>query len=174
MIEDEIVHMALPFPNLTGGARIYQAAKMKVYVASSWRNFLQPAIVTMIRKMGHEVYDFRHPEPGGNGFRWTEIDPEWQSWTARKYREALKHPVAKHGYDLDMSALKQADVCVLVMPSGRSASFEAGYALGQGKRVLVVMFEDEGRSPIEPELMYRDCEIVTSPDELFDAFGFPR
>lgn len=37
---------------------------MKVYVASSWRNKLQPDVVAIIRAAGHEVYDFRNPEEG--------------------------------------------------------------------------------------------------------------
>ena len=36
----------------------------KIYVASSWRNPHQPAIVEELRVAGHEVYDFRNP-PGG-------------------------------------------------------------------------------------------------------------
>ena len=141
--------------------------ELKVYVASSWRNLLQPAIVTMIRRMGHKVYDFRNPRPGDVGFSWREIDPNWQQWSPTEYREAMKHPVAERGYNLDIEALRACDVCVLVLPSGRSASWEFGYACGQGRRGIVVMFE-----ACEPELMYREQTIVTSPDELFDAFGF--
>ena len=37
---------------------------MKIYVASSWRNLLQPGIVLALRRCGHEVYDFRNPAPG--------------------------------------------------------------------------------------------------------------
>lgn len=34
---------------------------MKIYVASSWRNLLQPAVVHVLRRCGHDVYDFKHP-----------------------------------------------------------------------------------------------------------------
>ncbi len=141
---------------------------MKIYVASSWRNLLQPAIVHALRRSGHDVYDFKNPAPGNTGFRWTEIDPEWKAWDAKAYREALQHPVAAAGYALDIGALKACDACVLVLPSGRSASWEFGYAMGQGKRGAVVQFD-----PIEPELMYREAEIITNMNELFDAFGEP-
>ena len=141
---------------------------MKIYVASSWRNPLQPAIVAMLRKIGHEVYDFRNPVPGNNGFSWSEIDSDWQNWTPQQYREALEHPVAKRGFDYDMNALQECDACVLVLPSGRSASFEFGWATGAGKVGAVVMFEK-----YEPELMYRGQPILTTPDELFDWAGFP-
>ena len=142
---------------------------MKVYVASSWRNLLQPGIVSMIRSMGHEVYDFRHPTPDNEGFKWAEIDPEWQKWTPEQYREALTHPVALRGFTFDIEALEACEVCVLVLPSGRSASWEFGYACGKGKRGIVVMFDAQ-----EPELMYQGRTIVTTPNELFDAFGNPQ
>lgn len=49
--------------------------KRNIYVASSWRNPYQPVVVGELRFMGHEVYDFRNPEPGSHGFHWSEIDP---------------------------------------------------------------------------------------------------
>lgn len=141
---------------------------MKIYVATSWRNLIQPAIVHALRRCGHDVYDFRHPAPDNKGFSWSEIDPNWQQWSPAEYRAALQHPVAERGHGFDMRALRDCDACVLVLPSGRSASWEFGYAMGQGKRGAVVMLE-----PCEPELMYRGAEIITTMDELFDAFGEP-
>lgn len=142
---------------------------MKIYVASSWRNNLQPGIVGALRAMGHEVYDFRHPLPGNAGFSWREIDPNWQNWTPQQYREALQHPIAVEGYNLDMAALKACDAVVYVLPCGRSASWEFGYAMGQGKRGYVIAFGEA-----EPELMFREASILTTMDELYDAFGPPK
>lgn len=141
---------------------------MKIYVASSWRNIVQPAVVLLLRRCGHEVYDFRHPAPGVSGFSWAEIDPDWQRWTPAQYRAALEHPIAERGYAHDIDALNACDACVLVLPSGRSASWEFGYAMGQRKRAAVVMLE-----PCEPELMYRGAQILTTMDEMFDAFALP-
>ena len=98
---------------------------MKIYVASSWRNNLQPRVVVALREAGHEVYDFRHPAPGNTGFRWSEIAPDWEDWTAEQFREALSHPVAARGFGFDMAALANSDACVLVLPCGRSAHLEA-------------------------------------------------
>lgn len=139
---------------------------MKIYLASSWRNLLQPAILVMLRRCGHEVYDFKNPAPGNSGFSWREIHPDWENWTPQQYREALEHPIAKAGFDLDMNALRDADACVLVLPSGRSASFEFGWAIGAGKIGAVVQFDK-----CEPELMYRGQPILTTPDEVFDWAG---
>ena len=59
--------------------------------------------------------------------------------------------------------------CVLVLPSGRSASWEFGYAMGAGKRGVVVQLEHP-----EPELMDREAEIVTEIGELVKMFGPAR
>lgn len=142
---------------------------MKIYVASSWRNMLQPGIVHALRRCGHEVYDFKNPKPGNRGFAWSAIDPHWEGWTPEQYREALKHPIAQEGYSLDIAAVRECEACVLVLPSGRSASWEFGYAMGQGKRGYVVQFDK-----FEPELMYSEATILTNMDELFDAFGEPH
>lgn len=134
---------------------------MKIYVASSWRNQLQPTVVGLLRGLGHEVYDFRNPAPGNSGFSWKSVDPDWENWTPEAYREALEHPIARSGFDCDMEALRWCHACVLVLPSGRSASFEFGWAIGSGRRGAVVMFEK-----CEPELMYLGNPILTTPNEL--------
>lgn len=139
---------------------------MNIYVASSWRNFAQPAVVHALRECGHEVYDFRRPSPGNKGFSWSEIDPKWKEWTPEQYRKALSHPIAMAGYLLDSNALLVCDACVLVLPSGRSASWELGYAMGKGKRGYVLQMDKE-----EPELMYSEATILTTFDELFDHFA---
>src|SRR5688572_21392889 len=114
---------------------------MRIYVASSWRNGAQPAVVDALRGDGHEVYDFRNPKPGDNGFSWREIDPDWQRWSGEAYRKALEHPVARKGFASDMRALLECDACVLVLPCGRSAHLELGHAVGAGKR-SAVLFPD--------------------------------
>lgn len=137
---------------------------MKIYVASSWRNEFQQEVVRFLRDNGHEVYDFKNPPHGRGGFAWSDIDPDWINWTTEGYVNALKHPVAEHGFNSDFDGMKWADVCVMVLPCGRSANTEAGWMKGAGKKVAVL-------SPIkqEPELMYKLYDLVTSsPDELLE------
>lgn len=136
---------------------------MKIYVASSWRNQQQPEIVDVLRQAGHDVYDFKNPN-GGTGFQWSAIDPEWQTWNTDQYAAALRHPIAQRGYASDIGALRDCDLCVLVLPAGRSASWEFGYAMGQGKRGIV--YHPDGE---EPELMFSAAIIVAEIGALLDA-----
>ncbi len=138
----------------------------KVYVASSWRNEKQPAVVECIRHEGHEVYDFRNPRGNDLGFHWSEIDKEWHNWTPEEYKEALWHPFAVAGFQSDMMAMIWADVFVGVQPFGRSASLELGWAAGMRKKTILYL--DNG----EPELMVKMLDhICCSIDEVLAAIG---
>lgn len=139
---------------------------MKIYVASSWRNEIQPAIVAQLRHQGHDVYDFKNPAPGNHGFGWRQCEPTRPPWTGERLREVLRHQVARDGYACDIGALRACDACVLVLPCGRSAHWELGWAMGAGKRGYVVML-----GPDEPELMYSEATIVASFAELVEAFA---
>lgn len=137
-----------------------------IYVASSWRNPSQPAIVAALREAGHAVYDFRNPRPGDTGFQWSEIDPAWQGWSGSAFRSALTDPIAVAGYGSDFAAMEDADCCVLALPCGRSAHIEAGWFAGAGKP-LYILLAGEYHSQFEPELMYRMATaICVSLDEL--------
>ena len=140
---------------------------MRVYVASSWRNRYQPAVVRLLSEEGYDVYDFRHPVPGDDGFQWSEIDPRWQDWTPEQFRAYLDDPTACSGFELDMNALRACDACVLVAPCGPSAHMELGWACGAGKRTIVFMPE-----ACEPELMYRMVHgIAVSAYEMVQLLG---
>lgn len=146
--------------------------KRKIYVASSWRNSIQPKVVAALRAEGHEVYDFRNPAEGNDGFHWSAIDREWKNWNLQKYVvEIERHPIAAEGFKLDKDALNWCDTCVLVLPCGRSAHLEAGYACGQGKDVIFMLHEDK----FEPELMYLlGNGFVTNTTELCIALRHQR
>jgi len=143
----------------------------RIYVASSWRNAYQPSVVAVLRDAGHEVYDFRNPFNGVKGFAWSEIDPEWQTWSAALYRELLTtHPIAARGFLSDLRGMQWADTCVLVLPCGRSAHLEAGWFCGQGKRTIILTRDGE-----EPELMaLLATDICISMNEVLAALGEPN
>lgn len=141
--------------------------KSKIYVASSWRNVFQQFVVDELRKREYEVYDFKHPEDKSKpGFKWSNIDTDWQGWTMEQYREALKHDYAQLGFSRDFNAMKASDTCVLVLPCGRSAHLEAGWMKGAGRKVIAFIPPNER---IEPELMYGLLDgIALDIDDLIE------
>ncbi|MGD9644280.1 MAG: hypothetical protein AB7U73_01120 [Pirellulales bacterium] len=142
---------------------------MKIYLASSWRNMLQPFYLTVLRRTGHEVYDFRNPHEGDHGFAWREIDSGWKAWTSDQFVKCLQHPIAERGFRNDFEAMQWADAGVLLLPCGRSAHLEAGYFVGAGKPLYIIIPPGE---TIEPELMYKMASaVLTTVDQVFDVFG---
>lgn len=146
----------------------------KIYVASSWRNDLQPVVVTALRAAGHEVYDFKNPE-SRTGFAWSQVEGTHElrgadKWPAAALREVLQHPVALAGFMSDHSAMEWADTFVMVLPCGKSAHLEIGWACGQGKRTFILM-----AAPDTPELMYLEADrVCASVGEILDAIGQNR
>lgn len=125
-------------------------AKHKIYVASSWRNEFYPSVVETLRNDGHEVYDFRNPPTGDEGFKWGNVDPDYMDWTPQEYREQLSCQQAERQFKNDIEAMHSCDACVLVLPCGRSAHTEAGWFAGKGKKVIAYIPTKQ-----EPELMYK-------------------
>ena len=119
---------------------------MKIYVAISFRNDYQQAVVRRLRECGFDAYDFKNPK-NGKPFHWSEIDPNWKEWDHKQFAKSLEHPIVESGFNSDFSAMLEADICVLVTPCGKSAHLEAGYMQGAGKPTIILL------SNGEPELM---------------------
>jgi len=147
---------------------------MKIYLASSWRNKDRVRTVgTVLRQNGHECFDFTNPGDHTalpNGFHWSEIDPDWQEWTANQYRDhLLNHDLSKVGLAQDLGGMEWADVCVALMPFGRSASLELGWFIGKGKPAHILLGDDQ-----EPELMFGlATKIHTNMIELCSTLAEP-
>jgi len=136
---------------------------MRIYLASSWRNKYYESALSILRAVGHNVYDFKHPKEGQQGFAWSDIDPNWQQWTPQQFSKGLCHSIAAWGFKNDFDAMKSADACVLLLPCGRSAHLEGGWMKGAGKKLFILVPEKQ-----EPELMYRmsDGVVDTMSDIL--------
>lgn len=146
-----------------------------IYVASSWRNPMHTAVCAGLRAASIEHYDFKNPE-GGTGFSWREVKTDAPSATGIKskgsdweqvdeYLRMVSHPRALAGFASDFDAMKAADTFVLVLPCGKSAHLELGWAVGAGKRTAILL-ED----PVEPELMYRMVDYLAPT--FFDLLGW--
>lgn len=146
---------------------------MKIYVASSWRNPWQPGVVDLLRNLGHEVYDFREPREGERGFSWREVDPEWKAWSPERYRKGLAHPTAQAGFKSDMDALKWADACVAVLPHGRSAALELGWACGAGKKTAVLFPTGMPLAPVAGHSASTTLPCIACPEGRATRGGDP-
>ena len=139
----------------------------RIYVASSWRNqMMQKAIVHLCRAAKMEVYDFT-ADDGDAAFHWEAVDQDWKGWTVDEYRAGLDHPAAVAGFERDFNAMLWADTMILVMPCGRSAHLELGWACGAEMRTAIWIPPDES---FEPELMYRLVDLVT--DSTMELLGW--
>lgn len=130
----------------------------RIYVASSWRNMTQQSLVKELRKRGHLVYDFRHPEGRNDHNVWESVSSwhglksayQQNALTPENFEAMLQDKKAIERFKEHSEAMSDADTCILLVPCGRSAHCEAGWMSGQGKRVFVL---DIG-STAKPELMY--------------------
>jgi hypothetical protein len=137
---------------------------LKIYPASSWRNEAYPGDVAAMRADAHDVYDFRE---ANSGFRWSGTTyPE-------HICELETDPHVAAAFKRDKDALDWCDVCVLILPCGKSAHLEAMYASARGKPVIIKFCVEE---PLQPELMYRllavgtgGVRFVTNTAELIAA-----
>ena len=144
---------------------------MKIYLASSWRNVNYPLALHMLREAGHEVYDFRNPTGGPpGGFHWEMVDPDWRNWSAARYREALKHPIAQQGFKSDLDGMIWAEACVLLLPCGRSAHLELGWMAGRGKRTII-WANDYEQPDLMPLLADRICISQKEVLQTLEVFG---
>ena len=136
-----------------------------IYVATSWRNTLQPKAVEELRKLGYNVYDFRNPE-GGTGFAFGEvaadmtangtyIDWNHESDNPHILEDVLNHPRCVAGFESDFAAMQAADIVVLLLPSERDAHLEIGWAVGAGKQTHIVL-----DNPCKASLMYRAVDYL--------------
>ena len=125
---------------------------MKFYVASSWRNTDYDYVLKCLNGSGHEVWDWRKPPTGGNGFKWQDIDPTYtdkEMVATYQLKPMLAHRVAQAAFASDFAGMHWCDVGVLLLPCGRSAHMEAGFIKGIGKPVYVLRENED-----EPDLMH--------------------
>lgn len=131
-----------------------------MYVASSWRNEYQQSVVAALKDAGHDVYDFRNPTPGEHELSWREMDG-WENWGAERIASVLRgtdgpiSELAEANFQSNFQALERAEAVLCVMPCGRSAHAELGWAAGAGKRTAVLLLDDS-----EPELMWKVADDV--------------
>ena len=132
---------------------------MKIYLASSWRNETYTTVLAALRSEGYEVYDFRD-----GGFMWSEIGVSGASVDFEQMGEILESSRVQTQFEKDLSALEGADVVVCVLPCGRSAHMELGFAVGMNVPTVLVWADGE------PDVMHLMCDsFVRDTEALLEA-----
>lgn len=107
---------------------------MKIYIASSWKNAEQVReCQAYLEAVGHKADAFCNDTQGRYVFSYTEIGNVDQLNAVT----FLADPRSRRAFQEDKKWLDWADAVVLLLPCGRSAHLEAGYAVGQGKPLII-------------------------------------
>ncbi len=114
------------------------------FIASGWRNKDQVYdLAKKLREKSKKVYCFLNAD---NAHLDTLKDPH----EAMKEFEALENwrqnPEVKHMFEGDMGGVRDSDALILLLPAGKSAHLEAGYAYGLRKTCILIGDQKETES----------------------------
>lgn len=130
-----------------------------VYIGGALKNPEIVRITKLLQDNGFDPFsEWYTPGP--------EADVLWRDYERAlgyNYREALQRPAARNTFGFDQRYITRMDAFLMVLPCGKSAHLELGYAIGRGKFGIIYMPEDPDRW----DVMYLFAHaVVTSDDEL--------
>jgi len=141
---------------------------MKIYLASSWKNagFVKEVKEILESECGHVVDAFCDAEEGRFVFHYSEIK-DFQNLDAIEF---LKTEQVKKVFREDRKWIDWAEALVMLLPCGKSAHLEAGYAKGKGKKLFIFGGFLKG----EFEAMYGFADGMFRLNELDDLIKVLR
>lgn len=116
---------------------------LRIYLASSWKNAQAVRIILdCLRRDGLEVDCFCDQEGGRVGFNIRDcLEKLGGDINGIDAITAFEHPAVSAQFKIafaeDKKWLDWSNCAVMLMPCGRSAHLEAGYAKGQGKLLYI-------------------------------------
>ncbi|MDD3414845.1 MAG: hypothetical protein PHY47_12695 [Lachnospiraceae bacterium] len=137
---------------------------MKIYIASSWKNGDDVKVIAdYLRGNGHEVDCFADESTGRFVFHYSEID-SFENLDAINF---LYDERSKKAFTEDKKWIDWSDCVLLVLPAGKSAHLEAGYAVGKGKHLIIYQ-------PVFPkgefDVMYGFADLITDDFKTIENF----
>jgi nucleoside 2-deoxyribosyltransferase len=137
---------------------------MNIYLIGSLRNPQVPVIANQLREAGHETFDDWYAAG-------PEADDKWRDYEQGRGHTlplALQGYAAQHVFEFDRHHLLRADAVVLLMPAGKSAFLELGWALGKGKPGYILLQSEPDRY----DVMFAFADgVFYSVEELIDVLG---
>lgn len=138
---------------------------MKIYLASSWKNEeLVQSWADFLRDEGYEVDAFCDDiKTGRYVFHFSEIG-DASKLDAINF---LQDERSQKAFAEDKKWLDWTDVCLLILPAGKSSHLEAGYAKGCGKKLII--WQDEFPKG-EFDVMYGFADLIS--DRISEVLEF--
>ncbi len=128
---------------------------MKIYVASSWKNGDDVKVIAAyLREKGHEVDCFADTSTGRYVFHYSEIE-SFEDLDAINF---LYDRRSQKAFNEDKKWIDWSDCVLLVLPAGKSAHLEAGYAVGKGKHLIIYQ---QTFPKGEFDVMYGFADMIT-------------
>lgn len=142
----------------------------KIYIATSWKQAsLANTAAHTLRNEGFVVDCFCDASSGRQVFRCVDRERVYKNLDAIEFLEECEVQTA---FDENKNWLDWADVVILILPSGRSAHLEVGYAKGCGKKLYILGDFPKGDSEVMygfADGMFRWVEFDKLIRELVDA-----
>lgn len=141
------------------------STKMKIYIASSWKNTkLACKVAVHLINKGYEVDAFFDDSDGRYVFDWREIVKDKNKLNAITF---LADKRSQKAFREDRKWLDWCDCCVMILPCGNSSHLEAGYAKGRGKKLIIYSVKfPRGKF----DVMYGFADLLTEEIEEVMAF----
>lgn len=153
-------------------------AKRRIYLAGSWKNAKQILYLRDILKIeGYAVDCFASTDTGRTSFNWAELTRGIGCTTQKQAEDRLKEMDAIdlltydrviQAFSEDKKWLDWCNTVILVLPSGKSAHLEAGYAKGQGKDLII--FGDFVKG--DRDVMYGFADALFREPDLFKMIEY--
>jgi hypothetical protein len=135
----------------------------KIYIATSWK--MENAAIVLANRLrddGHEVDCFCDSTSGRYVFHWSEFVEKQEDLKNYDAMSFIADERVKRAFNEDKKWLDWADTVILLLPSGKSAHLEAGYAVGQGKSLYIMGGFQKG----EFDVMYGFARGMYKYEEL--------
>lgn len=136
----------------------YQREKTCIYIVGALKNTRVPELGNNLRKLNYDVMD-----------EWYAVgefaDTAWQEYEklrGRSYAEALRGRHAQDVFLFDRSYIDLSDIVILLLPAGKSAMLELGYAKGLGKHTCILL---DGEDPDRYDIMPNFADEIFKTEE---------
>lgn len=116
-----------------------------VYISSSWKQRIRVRkLATLLREAGFRVYDFTDPSCRKTPEIPPEKFPEQFDPDRHNYAEYINKPEWRAAVEENRRAIEKSEIVILLLPCGADAHADYGYALGLGKKAIVVGHPEKG------------------------------